>query len=263
MKIQMLSAPLFHVNEEVADEKLLGEKLIEYIASCLLPESSSLEGSVLCITSKIVSLAEHRIVSRKAFSKADLIEQEAEVYLGEVAYGTYLTVKENLFLASAGVDESNSPSEDFILLPKHPSQTASNLQRMLSQRFNIRNLGVILTDSRTGFLRYGVTGAAIGSAGFRVLRDCVGEKDLFSRPLKMTKINVADALATAAVFLMGESSERTPLALITDIPPGKIEFCAGSTQDQLYVPNIKGEFPTDLYWPFLAPGFNRPFGPGT
>lgn len=252
MKIQTLSAPLFHVNEEVPDEIL-----VEYIASCLSSQSSSLEGAVLCITSKIVSLSQHRIVSRKALSKAELIQQEADVHLGEVAHGTYLTVKENLFLASAGVDESNSQSEDFILLPKRPNETASNLQKALSQRFNIRQFGVILTDSRTSFLRYGVTGAAIGSAGFRALRDCVGEQDLFGRPLKMTKINVADALATAAVFMMGESRERTPLALITEIPSDKIEFCAGSTQRQLYVPNINGEFPTDLYWPFLEPGFHR------
>jgi F420-0:gamma-glutamyl ligase len=34
----------------------------------------------------------------------------------------------------------------------------------------------------------------------------------------MTKVNVADALAAAAVLVMGEGSEQTPLVVIGDVP---------------------------------------------
>jgi dihydrofolate synthase / folylpolyglutamate synthase len=34
----------------------------------------------------------------------------------------------------------------------------------------------------------------------------------------VTKVNVVDALAAAAVLVMGEGSEQTPLAIISDLP---------------------------------------------
>jgi F420-0:gamma-glutamyl ligase len=247
MKICTPSAPLFAANAD----------LIIYLKEALASHEAQLENAVLCITSKLVSLWEGRIFDRESATKADLIAQEADVFLGEVSFGSYLAVKENLFLASAGIDESNSEFADFILLPKNPNNLALKIQQALKHHFGLKCFGVILTDSRTSFLRYGVTGAAIGSAGICALRNCVGEHDLYGRQLKMTKINVVDGLAAAAVFMMGEAGEKTPLALITEIPTNKIEFCSSSEQTQLYVPIENAEFPSDLYWPFLAPGFRR------
>jgi len=245
MKIRTLTTPVFHA----------GSNLHDFLTEALLPVAGQLEGAVLCVTSKIVSLAENRVVSSQQKSKVEWVKSEADVYLGEVAYGSHLAVKENLFLASAGLDESNSETGEFILLPQDPNRSALEIRRRLTQHFNLKNFGVILTDSHTGFLRYGVTGVALGSAGFHALRDHVGELDLFGRPLKMTKVNVADGLAAASVLLMGEARERTPLALIHEIPPGTLTFCSGSLQRTLYVPLQDGEFPSDLYWPFLKQGW--------
>jgi F420-0:gamma-glutamyl ligase len=79
-------------------------------------------------------------------------------------------------------------------------------------------VGVIITDSKTTPLLWGVTGVAIAHAGFKALHDLIGQPDLFGRLLKMEKVNVAQGLATAAVLVMGEAAEQTPLATITDIP---------------------------------------------
>ena len=247
MKIRTLATPVFRA----------GSPLHDFLKTALLPQAENLEGAVLCVTSKIVSLAENRVVSPLDKSKTEWVKAEADVYLGEVAYGSHLAVKENLFLASAGLDESNSETGDFILLPKDPNHSALEIHRDIVSHFRLKNFGVILTDSHTSFLRYGVTGVALGSAGFHALRDRVGERDLFDRPLKMTKVNVADGLAAAGVLMMGEAREKTPLALINELPNGTIEFCAETLQRELYVPCLGGEFPSDLYWPFLEPGFRR------
>src|SRR6266508_2193439 len=69
-----------------------------------------------------------------------------------------------------------------------------------------------ITDSKTAPLRVGVTGVTLAYSGFQALNDYVGTKDLFGRAWRMIKVNVVDALATAAVLVMGEGSEQTPLA---------------------------------------------------
>jgi coenzyme F420-0:L-glutamate ligase/coenzyme F420-1:gamma-L-glutamate ligase len=60
----------------------------------------------------------------------------------------------------------------------------------------------------------GTTGAAIGSAGLRPLRDRRGEPDLFGRTLQATVIGVADEIAAAASLVVGEAAEGTPVAIV-------------------------------------------------
>ncbi|GAG84827.1 unnamed protein product, partial [marine sediment metagenome] len=53
--------------------------------------------------------------------------------------------------------------------------------------------------------------------GFQTLNDYRGRKDLYGKKLKVTQVNIAEALAASAVFEMGEGAEQTPLCLLTDI----------------------------------------------
>jgi coenzyme F420-0:L-glutamate ligase/coenzyme F420-1:gamma-L-glutamate ligase len=62
--------------------------------------------------------------------------------------------------------------------------------------------------------RLGTVGYAIGSAGVTVLDDRRGETDIFGRELQVTVSNLADSIATAAMLVMGETSERVPAALV-------------------------------------------------
>jgi F420-0:gamma-glutamyl ligase len=64
----------------------------------------------------------------------------------------------------------------------------------------------------------------------------------------MTKVNVMDALAASAVLVMGEGSERTPLAVIDELP--FVSFRADSpTESELARLRIAPE--DDLYAPLL------------
>lgn len=91
---------------------------------------------------------------------------------------------------------------------------------------------MIITDSRIMPLRAGVVGVALGYAGFKGLRDYRGKKDIFGRKLKYTQTDMADALASAAIAVMGEGSERQPLCVIENAP---VEFTVRTNKRELLV----------------------------
>jgi F420-0:gamma-glutamyl ligase len=78
----------------------------------------------------------------------------------------------------------------------------------------ITNLGIILTDSHWTPLRRGTTGISVGLYGFQALLDYRGRPHIFGRPLVATHANRADAMAAAAVGLMGEAAECVPAAIV-------------------------------------------------
>lgn len=253
MRIESLHTNLFRPGDDLAE--IVSHALQSWLS--IHRPDSRLDGCILAVTSKVVSLCENQIVPKASVTKAELIRRQADVDLGEIGYGSRLTVKENLLLASAGIDESNSESNDFICLPLNPTESAKNLWHELKDRFHFHQFGIILTDSRTSPLRLGTTGVSLSHYGFHGLADRIGQPDLFGKPLQMTKVNLVDALAASAVLVMGEANEQTPLALISEIPRSLMSFFPGTDVSQLRVPEENGTFPSDLYWPFLEPGFKR------
>lgn len=217
----------------------LGKFLVDHL------RGRAAEGQVLAVTSKIVSLAEGRIVERGQKTKLDLIREEADWYLGPSSYGTELTIKHGLLAASAGIDESNSATGDFLLLPKDPYASAEKIGRQLRKDLGLERFGVILTDSRSAPLRRGVTGVSLGHWGLRAVRSLVGQPDMHGRPLKFTHVNVVDAIATMAVFAMGEADEGCPLALVSG---AEVEFCDEGRKDEIVIEPVQ-----DIYFPLLAP----------
>ena len=208
------------------------------------------ERSVLVVTSKIVSMCEGRVIKIENKKKNDIIPAEAEYYIppSKSKYDVTLTIKHNLLIPSAGIDESNGNGY-FILWPTNPQKTVNEIRSYLVKRFKLNNVGVIISDSKTTPLRWGTTGTALAHSGFSALNDYIGKPDIFGRLLTMTKVNIMDALAGAAVLVMGESNEQTPLAIITDIPfvqfqkrdPTKEEL------DSLYI-----KMSDDVYEPLLT-----------
>lgn len=208
------------------------------------------EHSVLAITSKIVSLCQGRVAQIGEVDKQKLIESEADYFLSPDAnrYHVTLTVKDNILIPSAGIDESNS-DHHYVLWPEDAQGVANAIRSHLCRRFGRRNLGVLITDSKTTPLRWGVTGVAVAHSGFAALNDYIGRTDLFGRPLRMTKVNVADGLAAAAVLVMGEGDEQTPLALIRDLPfvhfqdrnptAQELQSLHIALEDDLYAPLLK------------------------
>ncbi|MFH1207592.1 MAG: coenzyme F420-0:L-glutamate ligase [Patescibacteria group bacterium] len=179
------------------------------------------ENSVVAVASKVVSLQQGRCILRSAVEhKDDLIAREAEKYLPRRYTPNrfaVLTVKYNTLIPTAGIDESNA-GDYYILWPKKPEPEAWAIRRLLMKKFKIKKLGVIIVDSHTVPLRRGVLGVALSYAGFVPINDYRGTKDLFGRKFKISSVDIPDALATAAVLEMGEGTERTPAAVISDIP---------------------------------------------
>ena len=173
------------------------------------------ENSVVAITSKVVSLCEGNVVEKGSISKDELIEREADFFLPKSGskYDVYLTIKNNLLIPSSGVDESNTNGY-YLKLPKDSQKVANSCWAFLRDKYNVENLGVIITDSAPSPLRWGVTGRCLACCGFNPINDKIGEKDLFGNPLTKTQVNIADALASSAVLCMGESNEQTPIAML-------------------------------------------------
>jgi coenzyme F420-0:L-glutamate ligase/coenzyme F420-1:gamma-L-glutamate ligase len=120
-----------------------------------------------------------------------------------------------VILANAGIDRSNLAGSDeaALLLPVDPDASAAGLRQRLQTDFGVK-LGVIVTDSIGRAWRLGTVGTAIGCAGVLALQDLRGQRDLFGRQLQVSEVAVADSLAAAAVLVMGEAAEGTPLVLI-------------------------------------------------
>ncbi len=200
------------------------------------------ERSVLVVTSKIVALAEKRTAFvHTAQEKERYIRAESEFAI-PTKY-VWLTIKDGMVMASAGIDESNANGK-LIFLPKNSFVAAQHLRKKLQKKYGVRHLGVLITDSRTIPLRAGVTGVALGYAGFSGIRDYRGMPDIFGRKLKFSRTDVADSLATAAVLLMGEADEQQPLALIQKAP---VTFCERVDRQELHI-NIED----DMYRPLFA-----------
>lgn len=191
----------------------VGDSLFSFIVESV-PKSLMVENLVLAVTSKIVSLAENRLVPLDSVERAELIAREADEIVGHVSHNHTMTLKHGLLIPGAGIDSSNSKDLDYILYPKDPWKSAQDLGADLRAHYGLKNLGVILTDSHSVPMRRGVTGISLAHWGFRGVRDCIGQPDLYGRPLKFTKQNVADALASTAVLLMGEGNESQPLVLL-------------------------------------------------
>ena len=172
--------------------------------------------SVLVVTSKIVALGEGRTrPNTESGAKVRAIRAESD-WAVKTKY-VWLTLKDEMFMASAGIDESNANGK-LILLPKDSFRAAARLRTKLIRHYRIRHLGVIITDSRTIPLRAGVVGMAIGYAGLRGLRNYQAQRDIFGRKFRFTRVDMADSLAAAAVLLMGEGDERQPLAVVSHAP---------------------------------------------
>ena len=207
------------------------------------------ERSIVVITSKIVSICQGRVVKIEKADKKELIRQEAEYFLPpeESKYNITLTMKGNLLLPTAGVDESNGAGY-FILWPENPQETANQVRKYLGNRFSVKKVGVIITDSKTTPLRRGTTGVAIAHSGFAALNNYIGKRDIFGRKLKVTKANVLDALAVSAVLVMGEGAEQTPMAVIEDIPFVRFQNRNPSKKE---LKDFRINMEDDLYGPLL------------
>jgi F420-0:gamma-glutamyl ligase len=208
------------------------------------------EGSIVAITSKIVAICEGRTVPLNLADKEELIIQESDYYLPKKkgSHG-HRTIAEHTLVSGAGIDESNAGG-NYVLLPKDPQKSANEIRAYLVNKLGFKTLGVVITDSVSTPLRLGASGIAMGWSGFEALKNYRGTPDLFGRKFKTSRADIAGGLAAAAVLVMGEGSEQTPIAIIQNVPFIKFQS-RNPTKEELEYMNFAIE--DDLFAPLLDP----------
>ena len=185
---------------------------------------------VLVIAHKVVSKSEGRVrrladvnpEPRAVDLASDLGKdpRHVQVVLDEsrevlrAAHGVLICVTHHGFVcANAGVDASNVPGDDAVLmLPRDPDASARKIRTRIKQLTNARP-AILITDSFGRAWRHGQVDIAIGCAGLTPLDDWRGRTDKDGRELKATWIAVADEIAAAA-DLARTKDGRLPVILV-------------------------------------------------
>jgi coenzyme F420-0:L-glutamate ligase/coenzyme F420-1:gamma-L-glutamate ligase len=203
------------------------------------------DGDVVVVAQKAVSKAEGRIVrlgdvepSERARAIAlDGDPRRLEVILRESARIVRLRpplviaqTPHGFVCASAGVDASNAPEPDtLVLLPVDPDASAASLRARL-RALTGRSVAVIVSDSFGRAWRQGTTDVAIGCSGLTPLADLAGERDRVGYELHATVIAVADQIAGAAQLVMGKL-HGIPVAVVRGL-----DFAGEGSARELVMP---------------------------
>jgi coenzyme F420-0:L-glutamate ligase/coenzyme F420-1:gamma-L-glutamate ligase len=192
------------------------DDLAELITAGLRAAGRSLEaGDVVVVAHKAVSKVEGRLRALADVTPGPLAErlaatQEKDPRLVQVVLDEsrrLIRTARNLLIcetwhgfvcANAGVDASNVPGEDTVLmLPRDPDASARALRARLAELTGV-SAGVVVTDSFGRAWRVGQCDVAIGVAGLAPVEDWRGRADHGGRELRATVIAVADQLAAVA-----------------------------------------------------------------
>jgi coenzyme F420-0:L-glutamate ligase/coenzyme F420-1:gamma-L-glutamate ligase len=195
------------------------------------------DDDVVCVASTVVSKAEGRQADLADFPATDraediaerigavadeqkdprfaqaVLEESAELlleapFLLAVTYFGHITV-------NAGIDRSNVPDADLLLLPEDPTASARRIRDGLAA-----NPAVVVTDTSGRPFRHGQRGVALGWAGVPAARDWRGERDRDGRELGVTVQAVVDELAAASNLVTGEGDGGTPVGVVRDFDFG-------------------------------------------
>jgi coenzyme F420-0:L-glutamate ligase / coenzyme F420-1:gamma-L-glutamate ligase len=189
------------------------------------------------IEGRVVALADIEPSQQARALAADTDPRRIQVILDEAAELVrtrppllIARTKHGFVCGSAGVDSSNAPeAETLVLLPLDPDSSAARLREELCERSGA-SVGVIVTDSFGRPWRAGTTDVAIGAAGVEVLRILDGEKDPAGYELHATRIALADQIAGAAQLVFGKL-DRVPVAVVRGL-----DVAGDQTASELVIP---------------------------
>jgi coenzyme F420-0:L-glutamate ligase / coenzyme F420-1:gamma-L-glutamate ligase len=216
-------------------------------------------GHVLAIAHTVVSKAEGAIVRLSTIEPSPravelgleqgkdprivqvALEESAEILRAE--HGVLISRTHHGFVcANAGVDSSNAPEPDqVVLLPADPDASARGLRARLAELAGVAPAqapAVLITDSFGRAWRNGQTDIAIGLAGMAPLDDWRGRTDANGLRLQATWLAVADAAAGAADLVRAKDSGE-PVVLLeglerfvcADDGPGALALLRPAAED--------------------------------
>lgn len=223
--ITLREIPNFPVIEK---ESNIGEVIVENLIKNKIFLS---DGDVLCVASKIISIAENRIESLEGVSPTPLAYDihkkiprkdpriiQRIIDQTEKKDNTRLDISDNyigawlpngLKLTSAGIDKLDS--EHIILLPKNSDKSAQIIGETIYKHFKVR-VAVVITDSDGRIEKKGATQVAIGVYGFKPLRVNSLENE------KRTEETLCDMIAAAAGLIMGQRGTGKPVVIASGVP---------------------------------------------
>ncbi|MCS7131966.1 MAG: coenzyme F420-0:L-glutamate ligase [Hadesarchaea archaeon] len=206
-----------------------GDRIDELIVDAIKRQGLDIEdGDVIVVAQTIVSKAEGNIIdlrrikpSKLASRLAKKLEKDAreiEVILQQsreiirLKHVLIARTEHGFVCANAGVDHSNAGPYHVTLLPRDPDASARRIREGIKRALG-KDVAVIISDTQGRPFRLGAIGVAVGVAGMKPLLDLRGKRDLYGKKLKATITSPADAIAAAAVALMGETNEGTPVVI--------------------------------------------------
>ena len=196
-----------------------------------------MEYDVICIAHKIFSKAEGCIIklteitpSKEAIELGKTLNKDArkvEVVLQESKKiirsfkradqneGTLICQHKLGFIcANAGVDESNlAEHETVITVPKNPEFSLNVLRDTLTNYFNLKNLGIVMSDTFGRPWRIGQVNAAIGIAGLPATKKEQGTRDAWGNQLYVTEPAFCDEIAASSGLLMSKAGKCPAILL--------------------------------------------------
>jgi coenzyme F420-0:L-glutamate ligase/coenzyme F420-1:gamma-L-glutamate ligase len=213
------------------------------------------DGDIIVIAQKIISKAEGRAVtlanvtpSGEAVALAEQTQKDprlVQLILDEsdeimrARPGVIITsTRQGFVCANAGIDASNVPGDDTVLLlPEDSDESARQIRAKIVNRTET-NVAVIITDSFGRAWRIGQQDIAIGCAGIAPANDLRGENDSEGRELMASIVATADEIASAANLARGKSSEEPVVVLrglgelvATENGPGAIALLRARNED--------------------------------
>ena len=206
----------------------LGHLIFE---ACLKENLELLDGDVIVVSQKVVSKSEGllydiskiragpkaRSLSRRAGKDPRLIElilRDSMEVLKADRKVLVVRRRDGFICMNAGVDKSNVGGRlTYTRLPVNADFSASQL-RVKLEALSRKKLAVIVGDTYSRPQRVGQVEFAIGISGIEPIVDYRGQEDLFGYALRYKYVGFADEVAAAAELVMGQGTERTPVAVV-------------------------------------------------
>jgi coenzyme F420-0:L-glutamate ligase/coenzyme F420-1:gamma-L-glutamate ligase len=223
----MLTAVALDGLPEVQQGADLGELISKLLASGPADERLR-SGDILAIAHKVVSKAEGRTrrlagvtpTPRAIELAAGRDPRLVQVVLDETrevvraSPGVIVCETHHGFIcANAGVDQSNVPGDDTVLmLPLDPDASARAIRARIRELTGVAP-GIVISDSFGRAWRTGQSDVAIGLAGVAALDDWRGRADTSGREMRATVIAVADLIAATADLARRKDAAQ-PVVLI-------------------------------------------------
>jgi coenzyme F420-0:L-glutamate ligase / coenzyme F420-1:gamma-L-glutamate ligase len=190
------------------DILVVTQKIVSKAEGCYL-DLASVDPTPRAIELATVTRKDPRLVEAILSQSVEVIRAKQGVLI--------VATRQGFVMANAGIDRSNldpgCEGARVLMLPENPDRSAHQIKEKIDAHF-LADIGVIVSDSVGRAWRLGTVGLALGAAGVPTLLDRRGEADLSGRRLEVTEVGFADAVAAAAVLVMGEAAEGRPAALV-------------------------------------------------